>query len=178
MYPENPEGTQVIKGSMNMGYISDTARNRTHNLFHQRTETSVITCITKFQHITPWLKKLNWLPVKQQRHPNDYFGRFGLILCERRTWVVQKDTTSAIFKCGYFLFSCAALLKLLVPMMLKNKSTNWKKHVKTKNIHTNWKTCVNWKTYVQLKIKYKKKCMYKLKMMRPKTTNVSIVRSI
>ena len=33
MYPENPEGTQVIVGSMNIGYISDTARNRTHNLF-------------------------------------------------------------------------------------------------------------------------------------------------
>jgi len=26
MYPENPEGTQVIEGSMNMGYIYDTAR--------------------------------------------------------------------------------------------------------------------------------------------------------
>ena len=24
MYPENPDGTQVIVGSMNMGYISDT----------------------------------------------------------------------------------------------------------------------------------------------------------
>ena len=33
MYPENLEGTQVIVGSMHMGYISDTARNRTHNLF-------------------------------------------------------------------------------------------------------------------------------------------------
>ena len=33
MYPENLEGTQVIVGSMNMGYISVTARNRTHNLF-------------------------------------------------------------------------------------------------------------------------------------------------
>ena len=33
MYPVNPEGTQVIVGSMNMGYISDTARNQTHNLF-------------------------------------------------------------------------------------------------------------------------------------------------
>ena len=35
MYRENRE-TQVIVGSMNMGYdiISDTARNRTHNLFH------------------------------------------------------------------------------------------------------------------------------------------------
>ena len=31
MYPENPEGTQVIVGSMNMGYIFDTVRNRTHN---------------------------------------------------------------------------------------------------------------------------------------------------
>ena len=33
MYSENPERTQVIVGSMNMGYISDTARNRTHDLF-------------------------------------------------------------------------------------------------------------------------------------------------
>ena len=32
MYPENPEGTQVTVGSMNMRYISDTARNQTHNL--------------------------------------------------------------------------------------------------------------------------------------------------
>ena len=24
MYPENPDGTRVIVGSMNMGYISDT----------------------------------------------------------------------------------------------------------------------------------------------------------
>ena len=38
MYPENPEGTQVIVGSMNMGYISDTARNRTHNLFRLKWE--------------------------------------------------------------------------------------------------------------------------------------------
>ena len=38
MYPENPGGTQVIVGSVNMGYISDTARNRTHNLFHPRRE--------------------------------------------------------------------------------------------------------------------------------------------
>ena len=33
IYPENPERTQVIIGSINMGYISNTARNRTHNLF-------------------------------------------------------------------------------------------------------------------------------------------------
>ena len=38
MYPENPEGTQVIEGSMNMEYISDTARNRTHNLFRLKRE--------------------------------------------------------------------------------------------------------------------------------------------
>ena len=38
MYPENPEGTQVIVGSMNMGYISNTARNRTHNLFRPKRE--------------------------------------------------------------------------------------------------------------------------------------------
>ena len=36
MYPENPEGTQVIAGSINMGYISDTAKNRTHNLFRPK----------------------------------------------------------------------------------------------------------------------------------------------
>ena len=38
MYPENPEGTQVIVGSMNMGYISDTGRNQTHNLFRPKRE--------------------------------------------------------------------------------------------------------------------------------------------
>ena len=38
MYPENPERTQVIVGSMNMEYISDTARNRIHNLFRPKRE--------------------------------------------------------------------------------------------------------------------------------------------
>ena len=38
MYPENPEGTQVIEGSMSMGYISDTARNRTPNLLRPKRE--------------------------------------------------------------------------------------------------------------------------------------------
>ena len=38
MYPENPGGTQVIVGSMNMGYISETVRNRTHNLFRLKRE--------------------------------------------------------------------------------------------------------------------------------------------
>ena len=36
--PREPEGTQVIVGSMNMGYISDTTRNQTHNLFHPKRE--------------------------------------------------------------------------------------------------------------------------------------------
>ena len=35
-YLENPEETQVIVGSME--YISDTARNRTHNLFRPKQE--------------------------------------------------------------------------------------------------------------------------------------------
>ena len=38
MYPENPERTQEILGSMNVEYISDTARNRTHNLFRPKRE--------------------------------------------------------------------------------------------------------------------------------------------
>ena len=38
MYPENPEGTQVIVGSMNMGHIYDTARNWTQNLFRLKRE--------------------------------------------------------------------------------------------------------------------------------------------
>ena len=38
MYPENPEATQVIVGSMNMRYLSDTARSRTHYLFRPKWE--------------------------------------------------------------------------------------------------------------------------------------------
>ena len=34
--PREPRRTQVIPGSMNMGYISDTAKNRTHNLFRTK----------------------------------------------------------------------------------------------------------------------------------------------
>ena len=36
MYPEKPEGTQVIIGSINMGYISVTAKNRTQNMFRPK----------------------------------------------------------------------------------------------------------------------------------------------
>ena len=34
----NPEGTQIIVGSMNTGYISDTTGNRTHSLFRLKRE--------------------------------------------------------------------------------------------------------------------------------------------
>ena len=68
MYPENPEGTQVIVGSMNMGYISDTARNRTHNLFRPKREPiplghSMLPFSTRdhnFEFIKP-IYKNNWL---------------------------------------------------------------------------------------------------------------------
>ena len=56
MYPENPEETQVIIGSMNMGYISDTARNRTHNLFRPKREPIPL---QESQH--PWVNIINEL---------------------------------------------------------------------------------------------------------------------
>ena len=64
MYPENPEGTQVIVGSMNMGYISDTARNRTHNVFRPKQEPIPLGHSVIFS--------LNALfgEVKQERHPS------------------------------------------------------------------------------------------------------------
>ena len=36
MYPENLKGTRVIVGSMNMGYVSGTARTRIRNLFRPK----------------------------------------------------------------------------------------------------------------------------------------------
>ena len=59
MYPVNPEGTQVILGSMNMGYISDTARNRTHNLFRPK------------RYLSPTLSKLSTSPLKD--YVNDQY---------------------------------------------------------------------------------------------------------
>ena len=38
MYSENPGETQVIVGSINIRYISDTARNKTHTLFRPKRE--------------------------------------------------------------------------------------------------------------------------------------------
>ena len=68
MYPENPGGTQVIVGSMNMGYISDTARNRTHNLFRPRREPiplgnsdGLMYLFIKTKKHIGWKKKIYWL---------------------------------------------------------------------------------------------------------------------
>ena len=36
MYPENLEGIRIIAGSMNMGYVSETARTQTRNLLHPK----------------------------------------------------------------------------------------------------------------------------------------------
>ena len=50
MCPENPEGTKIIIGSINMGYISDTARNLrigTHNLFRPKGSRSHYTTVTE-----------------------------------------------------------------------------------------------------------------------------------
>ena len=60
MYSENPKGTQVIVGSKNMGYIFDTARNRTHNLFRPKREPiplchsdgQIIVCIYNYMFVT------------------------------------------------------------------------------------------------------------------------------
>ena len=45
---QRPEGTQVIVGSMNMEYISDTARNRTHNLFRPKRDGLVCLALNSF----------------------------------------------------------------------------------------------------------------------------------
>ena len=79
MYPENPEGTQVIVGSMNMGYISDTARNRTHNLFRPKRESiplghndllallAKICCYKHFITVHQWTTKSEWWTIDNQR---------------------------------------------------------------------------------------------------------------
>ena len=36
LYSENPKGTQVIVVFMNKGYVSDTARTQTRNLFRSK----------------------------------------------------------------------------------------------------------------------------------------------
>ena len=65
MYSENPEGTQVIVGSMNMGFISDTARNRTLYLI-------VMSCslwCVSFRHMK-WMTMAWYVPeLRLQQHP-------------------------------------------------------------------------------------------------------------
>ena len=41
-YPENPKWNQVIVGSMNIGYVCDTARNRTLYLFRPKREPIIL----------------------------------------------------------------------------------------------------------------------------------------
>ena len=59
MYPENPEGTQVIVGSVNMGYISDAARNRSHNLFRPK-RVSIPLGNTDGLHFLSWSRRSSW----------------------------------------------------------------------------------------------------------------------
>ena len=64
MYPENPEGTQVIVGSMNMGYISDTARNRTHNLFRPKRKPIPLGHSDGLAHLDSSAKSVKLKPVQ------------------------------------------------------------------------------------------------------------------
>ena len=65
MYPENPEGT-VIVGSGNMGYISATARNRTHNLVPSgsRYHSATVTDFNKAEAARGWYK---WIYIRQRQ---------------------------------------------------------------------------------------------------------------
>ena len=79
MYLDNSEGTQVILGSMNMGYISNTARNWTHNLFLPKCERIPVDldsskfvilghqALTAKDKLAKKYSQLNWtpLPIKQ-----------------------------------------------------------------------------------------------------------------
>ena len=62
MYPENPEETQVIVGSMNMGYISDTAMNRTHNPFRPKWEPIPLSYSDSLLHLhcLPRFQNFSW----------------------------------------------------------------------------------------------------------------------
>ena len=78
MYPENPEGTQVIVGSMNMGYISDTARNRTHNLFRPKREPIPLghsDRIFVLSHMYPENPERNWVIKGSINMGNDMYIR-------------------------------------------------------------------------------------------------------
>ena len=48
MYPENPEGTLVIVSSMNMGYMYDTARNRTHSVIQKLQDHANLIIVTTY----------------------------------------------------------------------------------------------------------------------------------
>ena len=54
--PKKTEGTQVFVGSMNMGCISETARNRTHNLFRPKREPIQLGHSDGLSYVSRW----NW----------------------------------------------------------------------------------------------------------------------
>ena len=75
MCPENPQGTQVIVVSMNMGNISDTARNRTHNLFRPKRELIPLGHSTKICKLISFYMlvhaRANAVPVENMNNYND-----------------------------------------------------------------------------------------------------------
>ena len=102
MYPENPEGTQVIVGCINMGYdiiISDTARNRTHNLFCPK-------CVPiPLGHSDRSLLNLEWL-----------FNQF-----EIKSNIFELKAFVRLSKTVYQIFSL--LCKMLFPIFIESMKT-------------------------------------------------------
>ena len=85
MYSENLEGTRVIVGSMNMGYISDTARNRTHNMFRPRREP--IPLGHSDEHVTVYILANACLNKSFETHPSNVLRRRSTTQsCPRVGW--------------------------------------------------------------------------------------------
>ena len=120
MYPENPEGTQVIVGSMNMGYISDTARNRTHNLFHPKRESIPLGhsgIITK--ESCKWIEFISVVLLHQITEIVAKHSRLKTLETQvsRLHWRLELEATTLIICMPQFQLSCSAAL---VP-----KFTSW-----------------------------------------------------
>ena len=67
--PREPEGIQVIVGSMNMGYIFDTAENRTHNLFRPKREPIPLGHSDGYR-TDRFLKKRYYIQIEPNRYTN------------------------------------------------------------------------------------------------------------
>ena len=86
MYQENPEETQVIVGSLNMGYISDSARNRTHNLFRPKREpiplghSNGLPIVVQFQTtiIISWFNNISTSTLGSNIHPMSFLLLFQI----------------------------------------------------------------------------------------------------